>query len=141
MSSSSNASWGDEEARRRGVYRELNDQIAQLERAFRPVLAPLVRVTFRCECGDRACLRHVPMLLADYARVRADPRCSVVAPNHENPEVEVVICNDGFHTVVESLAGNASRIAVETDPGRRASLQEAKRVRSRSLSLVPKVGL
>jgi hypothetical protein len=122
----------DDEARRRGVYRELNDQLAQLDSTFHASKpAATIRVTLRCECGNPACVRAIPMMLSDYERVRAEPRRSVIAPNHEDPEVEVVIGGDRFHSVVETFAGAASRIPVDTDPRRRASLKQTKHSNAR----------
>lgn len=117
----------DEEARRRGVYRELNDQLARLDSSFNGSNGgAVIRLTLRCECGNRACVRVIPMMLSDYECVRAEPRRSVIAPNHEDPEVEVVIAEDGFYAIVETLAGTASRIATDTDPRRRAILKKAR---------------
>jgi hypothetical protein len=132
------SSWRDNESRKRGVYRELNDQIAQLERIFRvPTSGKAACVSFRCECGNAACLQEIQLTAHEYERVRADARRSIVAPNHEDPEIEVVVGGDGCHAVVESFAGLASRIAVETDPRRRASMKEAKRLAGRSRAVPP----
>lgn len=121
----------DDEARRRGVYRELNDQLAKLDSTFNESTpAAVVRVTLRCECGNRACVRAIPMMLSDYERVREEPRRSVIAPDHEDPEVEVVVAEDRFYAVVETFAGHASRIPVDTDPRRRANLKQAKHSRA-----------
>lgn len=120
----------DAEARRRGVYRELNDQLARLDSSFSsPKRRATIRLMLRCECGNRACVRAIPMMLSDYERVRAEPRQLVIAPNHEDPEVEAVVVGDSFHSVVETHAGEASRIPVDTDPRRRAALKQAQRAK------------
>lgn len=121
-------SWRDAEARRRGVFRELNNQIAQLDRS--PDADPAV--WFRCECSDPSCLTRIALTLARYESVRSHPRRYVIARDHENPEVETVIAGDDRHSVVETLAGSTSFIPEATDPRRRASFEAAKRVRARN---------
>jgi hypothetical protein len=53
---------------------------------------------------------------AEYEAVRAHPRRFLIALNHENPEIERVVDENGQFAVVETFVGEASRIAEETDP-------------------------
>ena len=57
-------------------------------------------VPFACECDDADCARAVEMPLADYERVSAPTDQFVVAPGHEDPEVEVVVETHGSYLVV-----------------------------------------
>jgi hypothetical protein len=118
--------WRETEARRRGLAREQNDRIARLDRS--PGADP--RVWFRCECSE-GCATRISLTLGTYESVRSHPRRYVIAPDHENPEVEAVIAGDDWHAVVETLAGRASFIAEATDPRRRASFEEAGRAKAR----------
>ena len=105
--------WRDEEARARGVFREVNEQVRELHRIF----GEDGRVaSFVCECGNGACTQAITMKTTEYEAVRAHPRRFLVAPNHENPEVERVVDENGLFAVVETFVGEASRIAEDTDP-------------------------
>jgi hypothetical protein len=57
-------------------------------------------VPFICECDDPACSRAIELPLADYERLSAPPDQFVVAPGHEDPEVEVVVETHGSYLVV-----------------------------------------
>jgi hypothetical protein len=124
--------WRKAEAVRRGLLREVNERIASLSRNFARQ-ERISTVQLICECGDRTCKQPVEVTLAAYDRVRADPRRYLIAVNHEDPETETVIAVDDRHAVVETLAGNASKLAEITDPRRRARLSELVRDRSRTL--------
>jgi uncharacterized membrane protein len=51
----------------------------------------------------------------EYEAVRAHPRRFLIALDHENPEIERVVDENGQFAVVETFVGEASRIAEETD--------------------------
>jgi hypothetical protein len=44
------------------------------------------------------------------------PRRFLVVPDHENPEIERGVDENGQFAIVETFVGEASRIAEETDP-------------------------
>jgi hypothetical protein len=46
---------------------------------------------YHCECADVDCRQKVPLLVADYERVRSDPTQFFVIRGHELPDVESVI--------------------------------------------------
>lgn len=71
---------------------------------------------FVCECGDPGCTGTVSLSTLEYETVRESPNHFVVASNHENPEVEWVVAETERFAVVETLAGEASKIALRTDP-------------------------
>jgi hypothetical protein len=105
--------WRDEEARARGVFRDVNERARELHR----VSGEDGRgVSFVCECGNGACTQAITLKCTEYEAVRAHPRRFLIAPNHENPEIERVVDENGLFAVVETFVGEASRIAEETDP-------------------------
>ena len=69
-----------------------------------------------CECGDPHCSRIVHLSLAEYESVRAWPTHFLIAANHENPEVESVISELDRFAVIETLTGEASKVALRTNP-------------------------
>jgi hypothetical protein len=70
---------------------------------------------FRCECGDASCEHAIELTRAEYESVRASATCFALAPNHEHPGDQVVAEHERY-TVVEKLAGRASRRAVRSYP-------------------------
>lgn len=105
-------SWQDGEARMRGLFRQVNERIAELGEGFERE----GRWPFVCECGNRDCTDSIELMPAEYEAVRAQPRHFVIALDHEDPGLEVVIFQSSRYAVVETLVGEASRIAEETDP-------------------------
>jgi hypothetical protein len=68
-----------------------------------------------CECGRLECSERVPMTAAEYHAVRARATTFVVAPGHEQTEVEQVIETNERFRIVEK-EGEAAEIAIQTDP-------------------------
>jgi hypothetical protein len=69
-----------------------------------------------CECGNPQCTEPVELSRAEYEAVRRHASRFAVLPDHENSATETVVERHGRYSVVETLAGGASRIARETDP-------------------------
>ena len=57
-------------------------------------------VPFACECDDADCARAIELPLAEYERLSAPADQFVVAPGHEDPEVEVVVETHDAYLVV-----------------------------------------
>jgi hypothetical protein len=98
-------------ARNEALFRDLNEQVEF-------VAAPLDNGStfeFFCECADVDCTVRLPMALAVYEEVRADPTLFIVALHHERPEVEEVVRRtDAFQIVRKE--GDAARFAAASDP-------------------------
>jgi hypothetical protein len=69
---------------------------------------------FLCECGT--CTSMLSLTLAEYESVRAYPARFVITPNHENPEDETVVFENGRFGIVETITSELSRIALERNP-------------------------
>jgi hypothetical protein len=95
-------------ARNEALFREFNERVERLA-------DDSPRIDFVCECGDLDCLERLALTRTTYEQVRSDPRRFVVAPGHENVEVERVVARLKEYVVVEKVA-EAARIAVEHDP-------------------------
>lgn len=74
------------------------------------------RFVFVCECGDRACTSLLHVDLAEYEEVRKHPARFLIARNHENPEVERVVNENGRFAIVETVTGLLSKPALESNP-------------------------
>jgi hypothetical protein len=97
-------------ARNQSLFREVNEQIAQLaERQDRSDLPIL------CECGRLDCADTVTISAAEYEKARADGRRFVLLPGHDLPEIERVVARTENYVVVEKL-GDAEGVARDLDP-------------------------
>ena len=123
--------WRELEEVGRGVFRGVNERIAVLAWRFagNDATSP---AQFVCECGDAGCIAPVSVTLAVYEFVRDEPRRYLIAPNHEDPETETVIATGVEHTIVETLAGSASKIAENTHPRRSARIAELNNEHTRA---------
>jgi len=68
------------------------------------------------QCGNDECVQAIELTRAEYEAVRAHARRFAIAPDHENPTVEVVTGQTSRFAVAETFVGEASRIPEETDP-------------------------
>jgi hypothetical protein len=107
----------DEQARRVGlnesIFRQVNEQIESLNRGFGPDLRAL---TVICECASGDCADRLQIRVADYEKVRSNPRRYIIARGHEVPEFESVVKQEDGYDVVEKRPGAAAELAEETDP-------------------------
>ena len=106
----------DERARRVGLneslFRRVNEEIESLHRSFGDPRS----MAAICECGDGECLERIEIPLADYERVRSDPRLFVVMPGHVLPDLESVVDRAAAYEVVRKRDGTATEVAERTDP-------------------------
>lgn len=73
---------------------------------------------YLCECGDASCSDPVTLTRAEYEIVRAEGTHFVLAANHENPELDLVVVEYDRYTIVQKRFGEAARIAYARDPRR-----------------------
>lgn len=106
-------SWNDE-ARRRVSIRSDNEQLEQSRAGLGATRED--RFFAVCECGDRACTSSLHVSLAEYESVREHAARFVIARNHENPEAERVVEENERFAVVETVTGELSKPALESNP-------------------------
>ena len=99
-------------AKNEALFRRVNERIEEINEA----VADASESDFLCECGDDDCTSPVSLTLAEYEEVRRDPTHFVIAHGHDVIDVEKVIRETDRYAVVKKFAGEAERIAVETDP-------------------------
>ena len=86
-------------ARNQALFREVNERINEL------VKAPTVSFhEFICECTDASCTESLAVAVREYEAVRSNPRHFLVARDHELPEVERVVEDNGRFLTVETTA-------------------------------------
>ena len=105
--------WVDE-ARRRVSIRSANERLERSCVGLGSIHHE--RFFFICECGDRACGGLIQLSVAEYEAVREHAARFAISPNHENPEVERVVEQNGRFAVVETVTGLLSKPARETNP-------------------------
>jgi hypothetical protein len=79
------------------AYRRVNERIRRFEESG----DNRVPMTFLCECAEGACIDHVQISLEDYRRVRQDAPRFIIAPEHDAPELELVVERRPDYWVVE----------------------------------------
>jgi hypothetical protein len=99
-------------AQNESIFRSVNERI---EEAATSGVRDAHVFEFVCECSNADCNLMLPMTVAEYERVRADPTQFVVAPGHDLPEIETVVVRRGGYQVVKKH-GEAARLVAERDP-------------------------
>ena len=107
------ASWRGQESATQARCREDNESTARA-RASAPTDGRMS--SFRCECTDPGCTRKIRLTLAEYESVRAYATHFAIARNHENPESEQLIEEHERFAVVETVSGEAVRLARISNP-------------------------
>jgi hypothetical protein len=98
------------------LFREVNERVAEVATHFIEVETQTEPVDFTCECGRAECAQPITMTMGEYEAIRARPTHFAVVPEHEQPEIEVVIERHPRYFVVEKREEDAQEIARETDP-------------------------
>lgn len=70
---------------------------------------------FVCECSDPRCLERITLTVAEYEQIRADGAHFVLAPGHDQEEIEDVVAASVQRIVVEKK-GHAGETAHALDP-------------------------
>jgi hypothetical protein len=107
------ASWRERESETQARSREDNESTA---RACASADAYGWMSTFRCECGDETCTCPIRLTLGEYEAVRAYATRFAIARNHENPEIEQLIEEHERFAVVETVSGEAAKLARRSYP-------------------------
>jgi len=102
---------GENEARARLV----NEGIAGADAV---IDAPPPMLEILCECAALECTTFVSLSRADYERVRSVATEFIVAPGHEQLDVETVVEDAAAFRVVSKREGEAASVARATDPRR-----------------------
>ena len=102
------------------LFRDVNERIAESAERF-----DAGGSDFICECSDPNCTHRVSASLAEYERVRAEPTTFLVAPGHEQDDIERVVSDRGRFRVVEKFQAAVRRTVVRLNPRNRAAPSES----------------
>ena len=98
-------------ARTESLFRGVNERIAASQRRFGSDDA-----SFVCECDDPQCTDCVRATLAEYEAVRADGARFLIAPGHENKDVEEVRGRGTGFSLVEKITPLVRQTAEQLNP-------------------------
>ena len=98
-------------AQNEAASREINER---LEEAHEGEPERYVRMV--CECGRETCDRVIAITVAEYERVRSDPRYFVIMRDHVMRDVEQVIEETDRFAVVAKREGTPAEVAIAEDP-------------------------
>jgi hypothetical protein len=101
------------------LFRDVNERIAESADGVEAG-----KTQFVCECSDPTCTERVPVTLAEYERVRAKPTTFLLAPGHDQPDIERVVSERGRFHVVEKVQAAVRRTVIRLDPRRRSAPAE-----------------
>ena len=110
-------------ARNQSLFREVNERLEVLARAFEEVAGP--GTTFACECAKLDCFELVSMSVDEYEAIRGHPNHFAVLPGHVYPDVEVIVSETDRYLVVAKI-GEGADVAALFDP-RRVDREEPQR--------------
>ena len=95
------------------VFREVNERVEAIAQSLSSKPDSILLV---CECGRIDCTERFEMSVSDYEALRSDPTLFAVARGHAVPGLETVVAAEGPYEVVRKAIGEATDVAVETDP-------------------------
>ena len=98
------------------LFREVNERVAEVATHFIEVETLDEPVDFTCECGRAVCAEPITMTMVEYEAIRAKSTHFAVVPEHEQPEIEIVVERHPTYLVVEKREPDAREVARETDP-------------------------
>ena len=102
------------------LFRDVNERIAESAERF-----DAEHTEFVCECSDAQCTHRVTASLAEYEDVRAQPTTFLVAPGHEETDIERVISDRGRYRIVDKFQTVVRRVVVRLDPRSGAAPSES----------------
>ncbi|MFL5923389.1 MAG: hypothetical protein ACJ743_10430 [Gaiellaceae bacterium] len=91
-------------ARNQAMFRAVNEKMTELNASFAELTGTY---TIACECADAGCVATLEITPEQYEAVRREPKHFAVLPGHVYPDVERVIEELEYYTVVEKLRAAA----------------------------------
>ena len=94
------------------LFRDVNERIAESAEGFDGD-----RTEFVCECADPNCTHRVPASLTEYEEVRAEPTTFLLAPGHQQGDIELVVADRGRQPPAPQHARDRPEADVRLDDG------------------------
>jgi hypothetical protein len=93
------------------LFRDVNERIAESAERF-----DADQTEFVCECADPNCTVRVAATLAEYEGVRKKPTTFLLAPGHDEPDIERLVSDRGRFHVVEKMQEVVRQTVTRLDP-------------------------
>lgn len=92
--------------------RHINEEIEEAHQSDPPGR----RIGITCECALTTCDRTIDVAMAEYQRVRSDPRWFAIVPEHFIGDIEAIVEENDRFAVVAKRQGTPADVAIERDP-------------------------
>jgi hypothetical protein len=93
------------------LFRDVNERIAESVEPFEANATQFV-----CECADANCTHRVEATLVEYEEVRADGATFMLAPGHEQDDIERVVEKHGRFHIVEKMQATVRATVKRLNP-------------------------
>lgn len=102
------------------LFRDVNERIAESAEHLEDD-----KTEFVCECADPSCTERVPVTLAEYENVRRLSTTFLLAPGHDEPDIEQIVSDRARFQVVEKMGEVVRRTVIRLDPRTRPRPSES----------------
>ena len=99
------------QGRTESLFRDVNERIAETAQHF-----DTDTTQFVCECADPNCTHRLEATLDEYEEVRADGATFMLAPGHEDEDIERLVANRGRFDVVEKVQRTVRNTVKQLNP-------------------------
>ena len=98
-------------ARTEALFRDVNERIAESAERF-----DASSTQFVCECADANCTHRLEATLNEYEHVREDGATFMIAPGHEQADIERVVERRSRFQVVEKMQATVRETVRRLNP-------------------------
>lgn len=98
-------------ARTEALFRDVNERIAESAHRF-----DADSTQFVCECADPNCTHRLEATLDEYEEVRANGATFMLAPGHEQDDIERVVRVESRFNVVEKVQATVRETVRRLNP-------------------------
>ena len=102
------------------LFRDVNERIAESAERFEAS-----ETEFVCECADPNCTHRISASLTEYEEVRSEPTTFLLAPGHEQADIEHVVSDRGRFRIVDKIQAAVRRTVIRLDPRSRPAPSES----------------
>ena len=108
------------------LFREVNERIQYLGEVNERIgySAEGAPSEFVCECSNTECISTIEPTVVEYERVRSNPTCFVIKPDHDLVQIERDVSRDEGFAVVERLI--MEEYMQETNPRSERAVEQPK---------------
>jgi hypothetical protein len=106
--------WREQEVGNETRSREINEWIDEANQS--PGTG--IQNPFVCECSDASCSATIRLTHGEYEEVRGHGTYFAIAPDHESPDLDLMVSERVGFAIIRKLPGFPARLADASDPRR-----------------------